>query len=77
MPTPSYMHVPVVLNEHGEKLSKQTGAQALDLNNPLVELLTAARVLQLQIDHAETISAFWQKAIAEWQKRFGNPPFQE
>lgn len=70
MPTPSYMHVPVVLNEHGEKLSKQTGAQALDLNNPLIELLRAAGVLQLQIDHTETISAFWQKATVEWQKRF-------
>lgn len=72
VPTPSYMHVPVVLNDVGEKLSKQTGARALDLNHPLTELLSAARFLQLQIDHAESIAAFWQKAIPEWQKRFND-----
>jgi glutamyl-Q tRNA(Asp) synthetase len=66
------MHVPVVLNEVGEKLSKQTGAKALDLNNPLSELLHAARFLELNIDHADSISEFWQKAIAEWARRFLN-----
>jgi glutamyl-Q tRNA(Asp) synthetase len=29
-PTPRYLHVPVVLNTAGEKLSKQTGAQPVD-----------------------------------------------
>lgn len=72
LPTPSYMHVPVVLNEVGEKLSKQTGATALDLDNPLSELLRAARFMQLQIDHADSIAEFWQKAIADWKRRFGN-----
>jgi glutamyl-Q tRNA(Asp) synthetase len=71
LPTPSYMHVPVVLNDVGEKLSKQTGATALDLNNPLSELLRAARFLQLQIDHADSLAEFWQKAIADWTRRFG------
>ncbi|MDO9420291.1 MAG: tRNA glutamyl-Q(34) synthetase GluQRS [Herminiimonas sp.] len=72
LPTPSYMHVPVVLNEIGEKLSKQTGAKALDLNNPLSELLHAARFLELNIDHADSISEFWQKAIADWARQFLN-----
>ena len=70
LPTPSYMHVPVVLNEVGEKLSKQTGAKALDLDNPLSELLRAARFLQLNIDYADSIAEFWQKAIAAWRQRF-------
>lgn len=70
LPTPSYMHVPVVVNEIGEKLSKQTGAQALDLDNPLTELLRAARFLQLQIDHADSLREFWQKATAAWARRF-------
>lgn len=69
-PTPSYMHVPVVVNQQGEKLSKQTGAQALDLHNPLSELLCAANFLQLQIEHADSITKFWQEAIVKWQKRF-------
>lgn len=69
--TPSYMHVPVVLNEVGEKLSKQTGAQALDLAHPLNELLHAARFLELQPGRANSIESFWQGAIAEWAHRFG------
>ena len=32
LPQPSYLHVMVVNNQAGEKLSKQTGAQALDLS---------------------------------------------
>lgn len=72
VPTPSYMHVPVVLNDVGEKLSKQTGATALNLNNPLSELLRAARFLQLQIDHADSLAEFWQKAVIDWTRRFGS-----
>jgi glutamyl-Q tRNA(Asp) synthetase len=30
LPTPSYLHVPVAVNEAGEKLSKQTGAAAVE-----------------------------------------------
>ena len=29
-PTPSYLHIPVVTDAAGEKLSKQTGASAID-----------------------------------------------
>ncbi len=39
--TPRYVHVPVVTNEKGEKLSKQTLAPALDLD-AVPELLTRA-----------------------------------
>src|SRR5581483_2646963 len=40
-PTPEYAHVPVVTNEAGEKLSKQTLARAVDRAN-IVPALTAA-----------------------------------
>lgn len=33
-PTPHYMHLPVAVNEHGRKLSKQTKAPAVDRNDP-------------------------------------------
>ena len=32
VPTPRYLHVPVAVDSAGEKLSKQTGAQAIDLS---------------------------------------------
>ncbi|PIT75275.1 tRNA glutamyl-Q(34) synthetase GluQRS [Limnohabitans sp. B9-3] len=47
LPTPSYMHTPLVLGENGEKLSKQNGAEALDLNDPLQALNRAAQALGL------------------------------
>ena len=70
-PTPTYMHVPVVLNEAGEKLSKQTGATALDLNEPLGELLRAARFLGMEVD-ALALDDFWSRAIEAWAWRFGD-----
>jgi glutamyl-Q tRNA(Asp) synthetase len=68
--SPSYMHVPVLTNEAGEKLSKQTGAQPLDFSRPLPALLDAARFLGLELE-ASTMSAFWPRALHAWQERFG------
>ena len=47
LPAPSYLHTPLVLGSNGEKLSKQNGARALDLHDPLQALQTAASVLGL------------------------------
>jgi glutamyl-Q tRNA(Asp) synthetase len=47
LPTPTYLHTPLVLGPNGEKLSKQNGAQALDLSDPLAALNRAAAVLGL------------------------------
>jgi glutamyl-Q tRNA(Asp) synthetase len=38
VPTPSYLHTPLVCGANGEKLSKQNGAAALDLHDPLQAL---------------------------------------
>lgn len=46
-PTPAYLHTPLVLGDNGEKLSKQNGAQALDLRDPMLALRDAARALDL------------------------------
>jgi glutamyl-Q tRNA(Asp) synthetase len=55
------MHTPLVLGENGEKLSKQNGAEALDLSEPLLALQAAALALGLpnsndgaSIEHALT-----------------------
>jgi glutamyl-Q tRNA(Asp) synthetase len=46
LPTPRYLHVPLVLGENGEKLSKQNGAQALDLSDPSKSLKEARKFLK-------------------------------
>ena len=43
--TPRYLHVPVAVNAAGEKLSKQTGAEPLDLSRPEQELRRALAFL--------------------------------
>jgi glutamyl-Q tRNA(Asp) synthetase len=70
LPTPAYMHVPVVLNERGEKLSKQTGAPPLDLSQPLLQLVAALHFLGQEMPRGlerENLSNFWQWATAHWR----------
>jgi glutamyl-Q tRNA(Asp) synthetase len=45
LPTPRYLHLPVAANAAGEKLSKQTGAPAIDLSQPAPALVAALRFL--------------------------------
>jgi len=47
LPTPRYLHTPLVRAADGEKLSKQNGAQALDLTDPAATLRQAATRLGL------------------------------
>jgi glutamyl-Q tRNA(Asp) synthetase len=69
--TPAYLHVPVVENEHGEKLSKQTGATPLDTTEPVAALKQAARHLGLEPSSAGSLETFFSDATAHWARRFG------
>lgn len=44
--TPVYMHVPVIVDRHGYKLSKQTSATAVDTQAPNLTLFTLLRLLK-------------------------------
>jgi len=48
--TPRYAHLPVAVNDAGEKFSKQTGAAPLDLTDPKRELARARRFLGQEED---------------------------
>src|SRR5690606_21177732 len=45
LPTPAYAHIPVLLGEDGQKLSKQTFAAPVDAADPLPALRHALRLL--------------------------------
>ena len=72
--TPHYLHVPVITNDRGEKLSKQTGAQALDSSQPVSTLLAAARALELDIkaEAINSVQSFYEAAVPAWARRFGD-----
>lgn len=70
LPSPRYLHIPIVTNASGEKLSKQTGAIALDPKQALPLLLEAARFLELGILEATSVPRFWELAPSRWLERF-------
>jgi len=62
LPTPRYLHVPVAVNAAGEKLSKQTGAEPLDLSRPEQELRRALAFLGQPGDLAQARQT-WTPAL--------------
>jgi glutamyl-Q tRNA(Asp) synthetase len=71
VPTPRYLHTPLVCGDNGEKLSKQNGARALDLSDPLRALSDAAQVLGLpgvERSHNNCLSDGLSQWVAAWRE---------
>ena len=69
LPTPRYLHLPVLRHDNGEKLSKQTGAPAVapgDADGALRALLQAADFLELAPGRPASLAAFWDAAVPAW-----------
>ena len=71
LPTPRYLHTPLVLAADGQKLSKQNAAAALDLSHPVQALQQAAAVLGLPRDLPRATPGEWlAAAIPAWRAMF-------
>ena len=70
LPTPSYLHTPLVLGRNGEKLSKQNGASPLDLVDPVRAVREAATALELRVGATTTVPETLASALAQWRARW-------
>jgi glutamyl-Q tRNA(Asp) synthetase len=69
-PMPRYLHVPVLVDAQGYKLSKQTLATAVDTRHPTAVLFTLLALLQQQPPVAlqqASVTEVLAWAIAHWQ----------
>ena len=69
LPTPKFLHIPIIVNQQGQKLSKQTGAEAIAKKNreaTLVKVLQdLGQVLPEEIKN-DSLSQIWCWAIKHW-----------
>jgi glutamyl-Q tRNA(Asp) synthetase len=68
--TPGYMHVPVAINSEGQKLSKLTGAAAVDPGNPgpTLHAVLAALLQDPPAELAgESPAVLWNWALQNWR----------
>ncbi len=69
LPTPVYLHTPLVRAADGYKLSKQNGATPLNLRAPVSTLAQALAVLGMPAQ-APTLAELLQAAVPAWGQRW-------
>jgi len=72
LPTPGYLHLPLVTNEHGQKLSKQTFAKPLDPQRAAANLLDALRHLGIVLPRT-LVAATPAEVLAIASEQVGQP----
>jgi glutamyl-Q tRNA(Asp) synthetase len=71
LPTPRYLHLPLLLDEHGHKLSKSSAAMPVDAGQPLLALQNAWRALGQDlapIQRAQTPQALLECALLHFDE---------
>jgi len=75
LPTPRYLHTPLVCSANGEKLSKQNGAAPLDLAEPVQALARAAGVLGLPPpEPGRSVPDALRTWAAAWRRNYNVAP---
>ena len=69
LPTPVYLHTPLVLAADGHKLSKQNGAAPLAIHDPAATVAAALCVLGMPA-HADTLAGLLSAAVPAWGARW-------
>jgi len=67
--TPRYTHIPLAINSGGQKLSKQTKAPAIKIDDPRPTLINALNFLHQQVPSElrdTDIETIWQWVIQNW-----------
>ena len=71
--TPQYMHIPLVLNKEGQKLSKQNGATPVDSACIEKEVCAAWAHLGFEPFEFDRLEDFYRQAVKRWHQRFRIP----
>lgn len=72
LPTPHYLHLPIALDEIGEKLSKRSLAAPILVENAVPTLVMALRFLGVpNVEQPGSVAEFWSMAQTLWPAGLG------